>query len=87
MPILWVLASRAGQATPATQAAAAQLSEALTVAGYFIAAGIAYWFAEREPEPVVDVYIDFDPDPTWQCEVHPYASCYGQGWGCQYSPI
>ncbi len=80
MPLFWVVAQRAGQASPQTQAAAAQLSEALTVAGYMMLAGIAYWFGSDDPKPVVETSIDFDPAPSWQCASHPFQSCYGDGW-------
>ncbi len=87
MALVWVVAQRAGQATALTQQAQQIFHESLIFAGFVIGAGIAYWLEEREPQPIVDVYMDFEPDTSWQCEVHPYGSCYGQAWGCQYSPI
>ena len=80
MPLYWVAAARAGQAAAMTQAAQQNLMAGLAAASWIIGAGIAYWFGDDQPRAIVDVSIDFDPAPSWQCASHPFQSCYGDGW-------
>lgn len=83
MPIIWVAGGYSGVA--AGTYSSLNVAAALAAAAWVIAAGVAYWFGDDEPTPVVDVIYYLDPDPSWACESHPVGGCYGPEWGCNPS--
>jgi hypothetical protein len=85
MPIYWVGAQLAGEAAPMAQQTVAEICAGLAAASWIIGAGIAYWFGPDEPKAVVDVSLNFDPDPSWACVWHPESDCYGTSMGCNAS--
>lgn len=80
MPIYWTAAARAGSAM--SQQSQQLLAAGLAAAGWVLAAGIAWWQGDGEPNNPGDVNLSWEGSDSWKCCEHPYGECYGRESGC-----
>jgi hypothetical protein len=81
MPIYWGAVAVAGVAR--SQQSQQLIAAGLAALGWVVAAGIAWWLEDGPPRTSIEIEIEWDPGPSWQCGTHPMGGCYGNEWGCE----